>query len=172
MKRLALRVGVCCFATLLLAGGCDGSGSGKSQKDGGDTEAGKPIDVARDVGSGKDTAVPRSDARDTSPPIDVRAPDGVISDLPIVPPLDGPVVVVDGAEADAVVDAPITNGGEAGGHSEAGSSATVDGPVGEAGILPPLVFPDGGLTCGLAGDVCQSAADCCGLACVSNRCSA
>lgn len=59
--------------------------------------------------------------------------------------------------------------GGAGGSSVDGKVSSVDGlPIvdGTNGALR-----DGGLVCGTAGASCQSAADCCGLACVSGVCS-
>jgi hypothetical protein len=172
MKTRALRASVCCGTMVLLAAGCDGSDSGNSNLDGSGSEAGNPVD-ASDSSSSRDVAIPGTDAPDAALAADGLAADGPAIepslDAPIVvPTLDGPSVVpsVDGADVGPTEDAPLA------GQTEAGAVSGIDGQPGEAGILPPLVYPDGGLSCGLAGAPCQSAADCCGLACVANRCAA
>jgi hypothetical protein len=160
MKTRALRASICCATIGLFAASCDGSGSGNANPDGSGSEAGNPVDVST---GGEDVTTPGTDARD----VDVRT-DGLAADGPLVEPsVDAPSVVptLDGADVEPTEDAPL------GGEEEAGSATAVDGQAGEAGTLPPLVHPDGGLSCGLAGATCQSAADCCGLACIANRCA-
>ena len=79
----------------------------------------------------------------------------------------------DGGWADA---APAADG--AGADSRAASAGTpdvgiVDGPSSpiDLGVDSPQVYPDAGLACGQTGAACQTAADCCGLACVAGLCS-
>jgi hypothetical protein len=153
MRTTALCVCLCCASMTLLVSGCDDSGTGGSKSDGGGSEAGQPSDA---TGAGKDVPLLGTDARDVAMLGDGR-----------VPGADGPAVVPqpDGGPIGPTQDAPLGGG-------EAGSATGIDGRPGEAGSLPPLIYPDGGLSCGLAGAVCQSAADCCGLACVANRCAA
>jgi hypothetical protein len=165
MQSTPFRIGILGAVVILLAAGCDSSGSGQSGLEGGWTEAGKPPDA---LDAAKDVPAPGADAPDVRVAGDGLAADGRDVAAALDGPGGGPAVepAVDGGAIEPSPDAPL------GGATEAGPATGIDGSVGEAGGLPPLVYPDGGLSCGLAGAVCQSAADCCGLACIANRCAA
>ena len=172
MKSRALRVSVCCATMGFLAAGCSSSGSGKSNPDGSGLEAGNPIDTSF---AGKDVRVPGRDV--------VIRVDGPSADSPVEPSLDGPTIaptpdvpsVVPTPDAPNIV--PIPDGADAEPPRDVplgieGGTTGIDAPRGEAGSWVPLIDIDGGIYCGQAGAVCQSSAECCGLACVSNRCAA
>jgi hypothetical protein len=166
MRGMIVRVGICSATLLLFAAGCDDSDGSKVKLDGGGSEAGRAIDASD---SAKDVSQPGTDARDVRPLGDAPLPDGP------GPALDGPTVVrLDGAQAEPGRDGGTVEPADAplGNEADTGSAIGIDGPHAETGTLPPLVYPDGGLACGQAGAVCQSAADCCGLACIANRCAA
>jgi hypothetical protein len=147
MTDKAMRFGVCCAIVLGLATGCDDSDGGNQQAGG--TDAGLTgLDVspgAPDTRPAADSPMaPAVDASDAALPVD-QLPAGF--DSPVIPGIDGPA---------AGLDVPL------GGPDTA---LAIDAP----GLPQPL---DGGLACGNVGEVCLSAADCCGLACVGGFCAA
>jgi len=155
MKLTTLRLGVYLVTTMLVTSGCDDKVSGTSRGDADVSEAGLSADGSV---SGTDLASILVDARDIAPTEDAPG---------TVPALDA---------ADAALDLSMVADTPLGGPGEAGPSLAVDAEpaevAGEAGsdVLPSS--PDGGLACGLAGATCASAADCCGLACLSGLCAA
>jgi hypothetical protein len=143
MKVTALRVDVCCASLIFFAVGF-ASCSG--------------VDTSKKDASGTDEGVP-GDASDSSRDVSSQGPD--TRDL-------GPVT--DARDFGPAVDMPMA------GLTEAGPASGVDAELGEvageAGLDVPQLYPDGGPACGLAGASCRSAADCCGLGCVSGKCAA
>jgi hypothetical protein len=148
MKATALRVGICCAGITLLAAGCGDGGTTTRIPDGGGPEVGTPADAAL---SGQDVAPIPPDTREVGLVTEVP---GSAGDAPAEGPSD---------------DAPVTGLPETGGEAP-GLAGDGAGP-GEAGEDSPQVTPDGGLTCGQAGAICKTAADCCGLACILGTCA-
>ena len=155
MRSTALRVGICCAGITLLAAGCGSNGSGKGKNDGGGTEAGGPADAKA---SGPDVAPSPPDARDLATGAEVPGPTGDAR--------------LEGAPGDAsMAGLPETGGVDGPGFGADGA------PTGETGEDSPQAIPDGGLpldgglACGAAGAICKTAADCCGLGCISGTCA-
>jgi hypothetical protein len=149
MRLSALRVGSGFFALTLLLAACSSSGSGKSKSDGGGTEAGQVGDAAD---SGRDVAPAATDTRDLGGTGEVSTQ---------LPP-------VDAAGEGAAPDVPMTTASEAG---SPGAEVGNPGATEAGGSEAPNTSPDGGLLCGAAGAICKTAADCCGLACISGTCA-
>lgn len=146
MTNTALRLGGCCVAFLVLVSGCDSSKLSSAGDGGADVVTIRldSLPAARDTRPGTDgPGASGLDGRDV--PGGGGAPG--VGDAQGVPGADGPLLP--------------------------GSDAMArDGRPGVE-VAPPHPNPDGGGTpCGLAGALCSTAADCCGLACVAGMCAA
>jgi hypothetical protein len=145
MRNSARAFVIACVLVGLPIAACDSSSTSHPDQ----TEAGLPGDAkATSDGPKSDTLSPPGDA--------AKTPDGSLPDSPASPMDTGP----------GIADAPL--GGADVPLGAIDSSPGLDGTVDRIPISPV----DSQLSCGQAGAACQSAGDCCGLACVAGRCSA
>lgn len=144
MKIDTLRGGIGCAVLALLIAACDsGSSATISKKDAAGGEVGKGGDGP--VGGSGDASKTDTGGGEA----------GKSGDVPVGNP---------GDTSGSITDGTFFTGDAKGGSDDVPFSAT------DVGADIPPAYPDTGLVCGGSGAVCQSAADCCGLDCVSGKC--